>query len=316
MNSPSQLASTLRPIKHFVAWFAIIVFLMWWADNFLGRSRPPYRPPQPSDSQIWRSANLTLSSIEQYEELFGVLPVMDEKGSPWWRILQDSESESHFFIVMGFPGTYLEDEPILDQFRNPLIYIPPDSIRCTGPNGVDDGGDLDDWTFSKAKSYTDWSTKEPDWSLWYPDHFAHARVRAAVFVLLSVLVAPVIGRLCWRRARVFGIASACLIPSILVLQIRPPDVHIMGWPKWLEFLEGVARCVAFFAAITASYALLMFVLEYPIKRIVAAFARRDGLCEVCNYDLSGLESNRCPECGRLFDQGDGMTEMPVAEQSS
>lgn len=35
-----------------------------------------------------------------------------------------------------------------------------------------------------------------------------------------------------------------------------------------------------------------------------------GLCLDCNYPLHGLESLRCPECGRAFDAGDDRTFNP------
>lgn len=40
-------------------------------------------------------------------------------------------------------------------------------------------------------------------------------------------------------------------------------------------------------------------------------ARRKRICLGCKYDLRGLDTPRCPECGRPFDPDDPTTTGPV-----
>jgi hypothetical protein len=45
-------------------------------------------------------------------------------------------------------------------------------------------------------------------------------------------------------------------------------------------------------------------LEYIPTVTVTAQLPADARCRGCAYPLRGLDSSRCPECGRTFDRGD------------
>ncbi len=53
-----------------------------------------------------------------------------------------------------------------------------------------------------------------------------------------------------------------------------------------------------FAANSAIYGLAWFSLAFGVGRLKRWRRRRRGLCPFCRYDLSGVDSDTCPECGR------------------
>ncbi len=48
-----------------------------------------------------------------------------------------------------------------------------------------------------------------------------------------------------------------------------------------------------------AYTLVGALVTYLVIRFLVASGRLKGLCDECGYDLTALESERCPECGTV-----------------
>ena len=74
--------------------------------------------------------------------------------------------------------------------------------------------------------------------------------------------------------------------------------------------QGIPKCLAI--------TLILEGLLLALHRAIVAAGRLRGRCDECGYDLRGLSSIRCPECGHPFEPGDSkpLREPPAdAEQA-
>lgn len=104
----------------------------------------------------------------------------------------------------------------------------------------------------------------------------------------------------WRRWQAVG---TYLAVSIAI--DAPPTVlgERDGWVIRQRHV-GRARMLADEYGIRAWF-LVALLLVHPVVHAVMAWRRRPraGCCLGCGYDLRGAASARCPECGRLIDEG-------------
>jgi hypothetical protein len=85
---------------------------------------------------------------------------------------------------------------------------------------------------------------------------------------------------------------------MIVLAIGRP-VQLFLPSIFREFEQFPDYCVyAPFVVAALSYGTICAIAEFLEQR--ANYRTRTGQCEYCGYDLRGLDSNRCPECGGIF----------------
>lgn len=80
------------------------------------------------------------------------------------------------------------------------------------------------------------------------------------------------------------------------------SISFVAWWGWTMWAGAVAAAVA--VAGMWAIARRMAPHEERLRRHLAALARRRRSCLQCNYQLRGLDSQRCPECGLRFDPRD------------
>ena len=106
---------------------------------------------------------------------------------------------------------------------------------------------------------------------------------------------------CERQLRPFGLRQFCqtALPSIKTYEEEPPSevgdqLELEGYlPLWLPFLV-----------------LLMPTLL--LWRRDRRSRSRPGFCRVCDYDLTGNTSGRCPECGTPYEPASDGAAPPAA----
>jgi predicted RNA-binding Zn-ribbon protein involved in translation (DUF1610 family) len=173
-----------------------------------------------------------------------------------------------------------------------VVYESPGVIRCIGPNGVDDGGTFDDWEFSIAQSTGEITETGPNWRHWYVSEWNAVRFRACLRAILILFIGVAV-RSTFRRMS-FVIASVTISYGILFLNISEAEIAVLYWPSWIQLTESLAA-VALGLNVVAGMLWGMRMLARLGKQAVRQQTRND--CDQCGYDLTGLLSNVCPECG-------------------
>lgn len=92
-----------------------------------------------------------------------------------------------------------------------------------------------------------------------------------------------------RKTTVLGIMSYLTIDRDMVDFRGQPIAGGAAQVQW----NWDRSAIAWSAAISVGSAIATF---FVIRFLVAAY-RLKGLCDECGYDLTALESGRCPECG-------------------
>ena len=80
------------------------------------------------------------------------------------------------------------------------------------------------------------------------------------------------------------------------------DLRVFGWPAAIALMFGALICYQF--QIISIRGQLRIYLEQAARR------QKLPLCLNCGYNVAGLQSDRCPECGAIWDhraQGDRQT---------
>lgn len=227
------------------------------------------------------------SAIHYFYHGTGAYPVTDSTGTWYEKLLADNYIAPSRSTVATPSGLVPAD---LNGF--PVVYRPPDDpkklgalIRCVGPNGVDDGGTLDDWDVEK----------EPNLGYWYKWNWP-ALYRRAGQCAIGVVIA--IGLIVWRiRPKVlaascamlaFGGAAAIILPWGFDGGLgRVSDSHI---PYWLDYV-ALLGLLSIFAGFVAGGVVAVRAMQRRTLR------KKRGLCPMCGYDLRGDLDAGCPECG-------------------
>ncbi|MHC5002102.1 MAG: hypothetical protein ACYTJ0_03180 [Planctomycetota bacterium] len=136
--------------------------------------------------------------------------------------------------------------------------------------------------------------------------------RKALFgVILGVLLAAVIFAVLWRRS---DITYAQYLSGFPVSQQGERSFYTFGATRWLVVERRVSSApgvtprthelqprinAAGLLEALVTIAIAGLALHWAWQILVARLAR-DGYCDWCGYDLTGLTAGRCPECGHAF----------------
>jgi len=227
------------------------------------------------------------NSLMQYAADTGRWP--DPETEPNW--VHDLEKAGYGFLINGFG---VESGRVLDWWDRPFVFDPPLSaslpvggappfvIYSVGINGIDEQGGGDD--LSLAGGIRPGYYWKRYWPLWWPAAGVFAAIVAAL-IGASLRDTP-------RRAAYRMAAVAAVGVSFIVLAWMHADgrhLRMRYWPEayWAHVI-GVALLVS---------ALIDSGLRKAQRSLMADTRRERGLCASCSYDLTGLTTGRCPECG-------------------
>src|ERR1051326_9180476 len=79
------------------------------------------------------------------------------------------------------------------------------------------------------------------------------------------------------------------------------------WNQWSSFYIPVPCCCVFLSGAHGGFAIPLWAVIALVLGPLAWFCfraytfRPSGCCKHCGYDLHGLPSDRCPECGSVFE---------------
>jgi len=190
----------------------------------------------------------------------------------------------------------------LDMYGSPIIaqIVPNVSgaeefvLRCAGPNGVDDGGSLDDWDIRFG----------PNAGYWYKTHWPSLYRSATKYGLICGLATAIVSAiLLWfasPKLRAAGLLS--VVVGILWLILWPSgDASLLftassdrlGDPGWVETVR-VAATLLLLAGILQLVILAGRAASESLER---RWSRPENTCIRCGYDLRGCPTSVCPECG-------------------
>ena len=262
-------------------------------------------------SAEWLRTGIELRTLDHaaecYRNTHGDWPRTDQRSS-WVRKLIDTDLVTHESVYAEYPDA----DPFIgamDVWGAPVIYLPPPKgdqnarpiIRSPGRDGIDQLGGGDDLTAGRPVN---------DGAYWKHRRPAGRRLGLVLGVIgLGIAAALLATSNRWKRAvlRVLmcyiGIALIVTMPMFSLrhnsrLQVSP------GWPDHLLLL-GWAMVVC---------AALPPLIAYLLGRVRARRADGTG-CARCGYDLTGLPSRRCPECG-CFGDSSGVAYAPGHETRS
>lgn len=213
----------------------------------------------------------------------------DPETEPDWP--HDLESADYVFSISGFG---IESGRVLDWWDHPLVFQPalaaslpvgsaaPFIIYSVGINGIDEQGGGDDLALSSGIRPGHYWKRY--WPLWWPTAGVFAAIVAAL-IGASLRDTP-------RRSAFRTAAVAVIGVSLIVLAgMYADDGHLRmrGWPEayWAHVI-GVVLLVS---------ALIDPGLRKAQGNLIAGIRRERGQCAGCGYDLTGLTTDRCPECG-------------------
>ncbi len=235
-----------------------------------------------------------LDIIEQHQVNYGPLAVVSPDGVTWWRQLVD-----HNLVE---PRWWSVDETAhtpFDRFGYEIVFVPPLTLRSIGPNGVDDGGALDDWSFTLMNDRSPMLVvTDPDWTLWFAkDHrYATKRLMLAAPGALLTLVACI--ATFWRVSRAFGVCFGLMCAGLLLQIVKPNSYDVRYWPSGVVSAEVFGVLLAVVGGVGAAHCVLSTIVREFLGAAQAMMVReRVGFCRTCDYDLAGLPSDVCPECG-------------------
>lgn len=253
-------------------------------------------------SHRYHAQGASLRTFEQLITMYyydlGEYPITDDEGT-WFEKLNAWYDHANL-TQLRFGATTDARKPV-DMFGHPLIYEPPSPatgnqivLRSVGRNGIDEYGAGDDWDIRYG----------PNFGHWHTENWPAAYRRAAICLALVVLG---VAAICWRVARSsWRTALIATWIGVLAAVVLPLGFDRGPWgstsasidPPWLTPVGMIG--------------VLLLVLSVPIHIMAVASAIRqhvyerdfpDGRCDVCGYDLRGLQSSgirRCPECGRSW----------------
>lgn len=236
----------------------------------------------------WHEGSWLLRSVSDeiadYERKFGPLPVVDAEGRTWIQLLK---LHDHWWWETDDNGA------LPSNLTRRIVYDPTGAVRFVGPNGVDDGGAGDDWEVRRSRTNGALVEREPDWRVWHPTEYAamerEALARGMVVVAAGVITAVFRGR-CW----LILIVTTSFYGALFFDLRSAPGVLVYRWPSWVYFAEGFSGLSLLVAVATTLSAVIIGAMR-EAKRL--SRAAKGGFCSACDYDLSGLQGDRCPECG-------------------
>ncbi len=249
--------------------------------------------------------NRLRARVDLYYRDTGEFPVTDSESSWFEKLIVSEHADQSVF--QSFLGSYGID-PVrnipLDFYGSPMIcelVVSPAGeeevvVRCTGPNGIDDGGALDDWD-------SRWGANP---GYWYRSHWPALYRSALVWGLICAFVTIALIFLLFRYIRHRAVAMGLVLVitgfiwhffwpegrfsnPFIVSTADHPDKD----PWWLNSVHSIAFLSLLFGLICLVY-LGFREFNYMLLR------RREvdtSLCAKCRYDLRGSPGNICPECG-------------------
>lgn len=261
--------------------FALLIVLA-----YCGTGADACRPSR--HFSMYAQLNQIAWGIEYYEESHGRLPVESEDGRTWHDLLVEHGLAANF-------------EPLIriqPHRTSPVVYEPEGVLRSLGPNQIDDGGSFDDVELSFERDAVGGYSiafSQVNWSAWYWREWRaarpHALGRGAIVLFASLVVGLTLRR--WRVAIMVALVSFC----VLFINLSGMNAYVTRWPPWVYALEQLASMLS--VVMTLGF-LVWCVIKFAEWASELDFARDDGHCAHCGYDLVGLTCSVCPECGEEF----------------
>ncbi len=239
-------------------------------------------------SSIMGGFNADLRSLEQCVQMYqwehGAYPTTDAE-STWYEKIKSSKSFHSEFLhesPEGLPLDPIYHSPIILML--PTVPNEPPFLRVLGPNGVDDGGALDDWDSHRGPNMGYWYKK--DWP--GRQRQAIAATAATIVVMVTILVTV--------RNRRWALMLACVLGTQVLYMLAPlhaaSTIYKPPTIQWQIFV---------FHALTLASALsVLNLVGYYVFLWLRPREVDPAICRGCGYDLRGtLAANRaeCPECG-------------------
>jgi len=222
---------------------------------------------------------LLYRAVNAFRVKYGRYPA-DSPRATWFECLEDAG------IVHRREFTFVKGQRIpVDVYSQPFVLVETANgqcvIRSIGRNATDDAGRYDDWDYPR----------EPNWGHWYKDTW-HLAFSLQILLIISS------GIVLFRRKAVWmiGISLLLIVGSQICGQLADPR-WITGRSKINGILSvalvlGTIEGIGF--SIAGGY---LWTVRWLWNRRARSRHRR-GCCSYCAYDLRGLESYCCPECGR------------------
>lgn len=226
-------------------------------------------------------------AAERYYDDKGEYPRTDESGTWYEKLVQGEylpEREPRFGLS---PNGSLP----LDLYGFPVIYEPPVNsksdiviLRSVGKNGVDDKGALDDWDIRYG----------PNFGYWYKTRWPAMYRRAALCGMIalfgSIIALLMVKSRHWALILCLFIIGLC--GSVVMRYgfgggLYPTSIR--NAPGWFVGVSQITACMVIVA--------LLMSLEPCVVLIRKRLSRVQFVCKSCGYDLNGLPTTICPECG-------------------
>lgn len=226
---------------------------------------------------------LYYGTIHYYEE-YGEYPVTDAELTWFEKLVAEDEYRHNFESTID--GRY----PVAPRNGSPYIYeppapgSPPDArpvFRWVGLNGIDENGAGDDIDIRYGIND----------GFYHKRNYPYARRVTAIGVMLLAIVSIAI----WRLSRSDSLRVAVILIAAGILAIAVgvtgDDPRCWGCDGVYEFLPNIGAIATLLAFIPLGIHMARF---WAGRR-----ARLEFCCVRCGYDLQGVASDRCSECGAL-----------------